>query len=147
MAKNQIVNIVSSSEEIGENWKCLVEKKLGFKGRCYLSCNINTLSRDEILNTLLWIIEVWDNDNLKNPVGFRTAYQLAGSFRILLVFNRKPEIDFPDEGTFWITYSYFDSIIDKINTILDQKPVLKADFEILLSKYPELGYIPKDTHH
>lgn len=103
MEEKSIINILTYSDETNNLWHCLLENVLGLTARCYKTHDFKILSK-EMLDASLWIVEVWDT-TLSDPVGFRTAYELAGNFRFFLIFNKKPEESFPDEGQFWITYS------------------------------------------
>ena len=145
MTKPITVNVAMSCDEAKESWRCLIENTIALHVRCYNTNDICVLSRDD-LEAALWIIEVW-SAGLVDPVGFRTAYQLAGKARCLLVFNRKPGRDFPDEGTFWITYAFTGSLADKINTLLLEPRTKKATYNSLLGKYPQLAYRHVSKHH
>ena len=144
------INIISSSTETGDAWKQLIEGMFpDLTVRTYRSLELSSLSQED-LATSLWIIEVWniyDSNYLNNPVGFRTALQLAENWPILLVFNMVWRDDFPEEGPFWITYDFKGSLKDKLSQIMNTHPQGKAPLEELLRKYPELGKVPKNTHH
>ncbi len=145
MQQYDLINIITSCEETGKQWKCLLENVLGFRTVLYDPYHAGQASQN-MLDASLWIMEVWNSD-VSDPVGFRNALSLAGSNRILLVFNKIPEKNFPEEGNFWITYSFTESIKDKIDFMLSQKPIKKAQFERLLEKYPDLGKKPEKSHH
>ena len=145
MEEKSIINIVTCSDETNNLWRCLLENVLGLNAKCYKARDFKMLSK-EMLNASLWIVEVWDT-TLSDPVGFRTAYELAGNFRFLLIFNKKPEVNFPDEGPFWITYSYLDDLKKKVEALIGQPPLEKSEYEILSKNYPELIVRPVSHHH
>lgn len=145
MGNARLINIAASSSQSNSRWRCLVEHCMAYKARLYDPYHVGQVL-PEMLEAALWIMEVW-NSELTDPVGFRNACGLAGSSRILLVFNKRPDEDFPTEGPFWITYAFTESIKDKIDSMLSQPPIEKAQFEELLKKYPDLGRKPERSHH
>ena len=145
MEEKSIINIVTCSDETNNLWRCLLENVLGLTARCYKARDFKILSK-EMLDASLWIVEVWDT-TLSDPVGFRTAYELAGKFRFLLIFNYKPEKDFPDEGPFWITYSFTGSLKKKIDTFVSQPLLQKKEYETMAKRYPQLISRPVAHHH
>jgi hypothetical protein len=145
MEEHGIINILTYSDETNNLWRCLLENVFGLKARCYKARDFKILSK-EMLEASLWIAEVWDT-TLSDPVGFRTAYELAGNFRFLLIFNKKPEESFSDEGPFWITYSYLGDLKKKIEELIGQPPLEKSEYEVLSKNYPELILRPISHHH
>jgi hypothetical protein len=145
MEEHGIINILTNSDETNNLWRCLLENVFGLKARCYKARDFKILSK-EMLEASLWIAEVWDT-TLSDPVGFRTAYELAGKFRFLLIFNNKPEKNFPDEGPFWITYSYFGDLKKKIDRLINNPPLPREQYEELAGKYPQLISKPINYHH
>lgn len=139
------MNILTDTYEIGRLWCCLLEKTFNWKAFSYRHHVNKSLSRD-MLAARLWITEVWDA-SLSDPVGFRTARELAGKFRFLLIFNYKPEKSFPDEGPFWITYSYFEDLKKKIDGLINNPPLPREEYEELAGKYPQLISKPVNYHH
>lgn len=141
------VNIIASDDDTAMRWRCLLRIYSTCQVQCYSHQNLRLLIREEIFRANLWIIEVWGSSDILDPVGFRTALVLADHTRILLVFSRKPSIDFPDDGPFWITYGFLGSLQGKVETIMTQKPPGADQLEKLREQFSALAYIPEPTHH
>lgn len=139
------VNVSTCSVECTRQWRCLLEMVYGFNAKTYDPYHVGQV-QPEILEAALWIMEVW-NSELTDPIGFRNAYDLSGRFRFLLIFNYKPEKDFPDEGQFWITYSYLGDLKKKIAGLINNPPLPREEYEKLAGKYSQLISKPINYHH
>ena len=142
------VNIVTCYERTAQAWRCFVEQVIGIPAKWYKADDIRSLSNKELVRGSLWIIEIWNPGvHPVDPLGARTALLLAGWARMLLVFNIKPDLNFPDEGPFWITYSFTGDLITKIRFLLSQPPIGKVEYDLILDKYLILRRKPRADHH
>ena len=144
------INLLMHDSFSHEIWKSLLEDLLG-------KCNFNLLYFEnqetissKILDTNLWIIEVWDIGYLI-PDGYTIGKKLLQEDKsVLLVYNLKPFDDFPDEGYCWITYFFNGNLKDKINSILNKKIIDLNEKKYLFEKMKkfEKYYKPKiHSHH
>ena len=141
------INILAGSIKLGRALRRYLVHVLGLKG---YDCSIlmltdNIALSQDILKTDLWIIEAWHPFEPDNPVGFRTAYKLAGSIKSLLFFYDVP-VGFPEDGFFWCNPLTCEFKI-KIKEVAESELVTKADFEQLIELWPALAYDSTAHHH
>lgn len=120
--------------------KSVVEAATGRKAGIFDLDNIQMSEKPA--ESCLWIMDVWDN-SLFEAKGFTTAWNIAKmnngvDHRFLLIFNYMPDSAFPEEGPFWITYSFSDSLKNKMEKILKAPPTTEAEFVTLKTRFPVL---------
>jgi hypothetical protein len=140
------INIIASSPTACDHWRCLIENCMGANVKAWPIHGFATLPREAIEAELL-IIEVWHPLDPMDPAGFRISQRLVGKRRSLLFFARKPAMDFPDEGPFWVTFRYAGSFKAKLLTVISNQPPQREGFEDLIRAYPALGRKTLVNHH
>lgn len=150
MMERRISYIVAGNERALELWLCLASNVLGLSARGFIAGDIGSLSKQVLETDALWIVEVWNTERRPyDPIGFRVAELLVPGRKLLLVFNVKPQPSLPDEGPFWITYSFMGNLRQKIDTVLAGPPVERQSLEHLKKEHSVLGrrVLPGAHHH
>jgi hypothetical protein len=101
----------------------------------------------KMMNYGFYIIQAFDMEEQKNPVGWRTAKKIVSPERRVLVLFLFVSESFPKEGPFWITFLSDKPLSEKIREVLDNPPPTEEDFERVEEMWPQLKYKPKGHHH
>lgn len=90
----------------------------------------------------LWIIEVFNPEDVQNPVGWRTGKKLPGKvFFVSLIFP-------PDETIKNEYFIYFpsDNFKEKLDATIKRERPSSDKFEEIENKWPRLKYKPSHHH-
>ena len=140
---NKLSNILVSAEQVGKALERMFQYVFGIPSEglrmiIFKDFEERGLLARDVLKADFWIIEAYDYSYCSdNPVGFRTAYNLAGSISCLLLFSIPPFEGFPPEGPFWWSLTSTTNLIEKIRGAWGCIPK-KEEFKELTEKWPQL---------
>jgi len=141
------VNILISSRDVGEAISEIV--KSIFQHVCVNIILLNNpyILSSNILQSDLWITDIWNPEDPINPEGFRTIMKIIPKTKVLLIFYTFFPSILPLEGPFWISLLSDKRLPDKIIEVLNSPPPSKEDLKRLINIWPLLGEEPALNYH
>jgi hypothetical protein len=141
------ITLLTGSDELNLSLERYLRFLLDIEGIFIAKLGHPETLEPEMMNSDLWIAEVFNPEVPRNPEGFRTAKKLAGKMPFLLLFIGDAPSDFPREGDFWLVMPSSISLVSKIEEISNSPPPTDKDYRSLEEMWPLLGRGPYHRHH